>query len=232
METVEFSRLHLQDKAKVLDLGAGGGRHALRASEVGYMSFALDRCSDGLVSMNNWIEHAGVGSSIEVYSVVGDANELPFPDAIFDAVVCSEVLEHVVEPIGIVSEIYRVLKLGGTVAITVPRTYPEVVCWLISKEYHSAKGGHIRIFRRGTLVDLCESVGLRYCSFSYTHALHTPYWWLKCVIGVNKSGNRIVDLYEKLLIKQMSDREGLLNRLDRSLGRLFGKSMVVYAKKR
>ncbi len=232
METIEFSRLELAQGAKVLDLGAGGGRHALRASELGYQSFALDRSPDGLVSMNQWIDQIGSATSIEVSSVVGDASALPFPDDTFDAVVCSEVLEHVLLPKDVVSEIYRVLKSGGTAALTVPRTYPEVVCWLISKEYHSARGGHIRVFTRKALIDLCIDADLCQYGFSYTHALHAPYWWLKCAVGVNKNDSWIVDIYERLLIKQMSDRDGLLSYIDRTFGRLVGKSMVVYARKR
>ncbi len=231
METVEFSRLKLSQNAKVLDLGAGGGRHALRASELGYKSFALDRSPDGLVSMNRWIDQLGTTLSIEVDSVVGDANVLPFPDGTFDAVVCSEVLEHVLEPKVVVAEIYRVLKSGGIAALTVPRTYPELVCWLISKEYHSAQGGHIRVFTRKALIDLCTRSGLYRFGFSYTHALHTPYWWLKCVVGIDKNGSWVVGLYERLLIRQMSNRDGLLSRVDRTFGRIVGKSMVLYARK-
>ncbi len=56
---------------------------------------------------------------------MGDGLRLPFPDGIFDAAVCSEVLEHVPDDAGVVGEIARVLKPGGVAALTVPcANYP------------------------------------------------------------------------------------------------------------
>ena len=47
----------------------------------------------------------------------------------------------------------RVLKPGGSLAITVPRWLPERVCWALSDEYHANEGGHIRIYRADELRD-------------------------------------------------------------------------------
>jgi ubiquinone/menaquinone biosynthesis C-methylase UbiE len=49
-----------------------------------------------------------------------DGEEIPFPDASFDAAICTEVLEHVAHFQELVDEIYRVMKDGGTAIITVP----------------------------------------------------------------------------------------------------------------
>lgn len=49
-----------------------------------------------------------------------DAAVLPFGDATFDAVVCSEMLEHVFEPRDVLAEIHRVLHPGGTLLVCVP----------------------------------------------------------------------------------------------------------------
>ncbi len=49
-------------------------------------------------------------------AVQGDALHLPFPDATFDRVICSEVLEHIPDDLGAMSELARVLKPGGTMA--------------------------------------------------------------------------------------------------------------------
>ena len=45
---------------------------------------------------------------------------LPFKDSLFDTVLCTEVMEHVAEPTQLLSEIYRVLKPGGNLLLTVP----------------------------------------------------------------------------------------------------------------
>jgi|YelNatPaOPRAMG01_1025707.scaffolds.fasta_scaffold02311_17 SAM-dependent methyltransferase len=55
--------------------------------------------------------------------VYGDARDLPFPDASFDGVLCSQVLEHVDRPEEVISEVNRVLKPGGAGLISVPFFY-------------------------------------------------------------------------------------------------------------
>lgn len=52
--------------------------------------------------------------------VQADAALLPFPGSVFDAVICSELLEHVPAPVEVVSEMHRVLKTGGVALICVP----------------------------------------------------------------------------------------------------------------
>lgn len=56
--------------------------------------------------------------------VVGDAHNLPFKDASFEVVVCSEMLEHADDPRRVISEIGRVLKPGGRVILTTRFAFP------------------------------------------------------------------------------------------------------------
>ena len=57
--------------------------------------------------------------------VVGDARRMPFSDASMDIVLITQVLEHVSEPIAVISEIRRVLKPGGTLLLSVPSIFPQ-----------------------------------------------------------------------------------------------------------
>ena len=82
---------------------------------------------------------------------VGDALALPYADETFDCVIASEILEHIPEDDAAIAELIRVLKVGGTLAVTVPRWLPERVCWWLSDEYHSNEGGHVRIYRASEL---------------------------------------------------------------------------------
>lgn len=54
-----------------------------------------------------------------------DGNSFPFPDNFFDSVVCNQVLEHVFTPDQFISEIFRVLKDGGVLLLTVPFVWDE-----------------------------------------------------------------------------------------------------------
>ncbi len=57
--------------------------------------------------------------------VVGDARTMPFCDASMDVVLITQVLEHIPEPIAVISEIRRVLKPGGTLLLSVPSIFPQ-----------------------------------------------------------------------------------------------------------
>ena len=60
-----------------------------------------------------------------IHDFYGDITELPIPDQTFDVVICTEVLEHVPEPIQAIKELVRVTKTGGTILITCPMTSGE-----------------------------------------------------------------------------------------------------------
>src|SRR6202021_2633687 len=81
----------------------------------------------------------------------GDALRLPFPSGSFDRVIAAEVLEHIPDDRRALAELARVLRPGGTIAVTVPRWYPELINWVLSDDYHLVPGGHVRIYRRSEL---------------------------------------------------------------------------------
>lgn len=56
---------------------------------------------------------------------VAVGEQLPFPDESFDLVFCSQVLCYADEPSQIVSEIYRVLRVGGTLLVSAPALFPS-----------------------------------------------------------------------------------------------------------
>jgi len=52
--------------------------------------------------------------------IVSDIIDIPEPDASFDAILCTEVLEHVPEPVAVLKELARLLRAGGTLIVTAP----------------------------------------------------------------------------------------------------------------
>lgn len=62
--------------------------------------------------------------------VYGDAMNIPFKTEVFDTVFCSQVIEHVSEPAGLMKEMARVLKPGGHIILTAPQT------WCLHEEPH------------------------------------------------------------------------------------------------
>jgi len=235
--TVDFARLGLRAGERVLDLGCGGGRHAFEAFRRGARVVALDRDAGEvkdtaamLVEMSRAGE-ASAGASIG--AVNGDALALPFAAGSFDRVIAAEVLEHVPAESAAVAELARVLRPGGTLAVTVPRWLPERVCWALSSDYHApaVPGGHVRIYRRSGLVALLRAARLRVLGSHSAHALHSPFWWLKCAVGVDRDEVWAVRQYHRFLVWDITTGSRPVRRLERALNPLIGKSLVVYAEK-
>ena len=124
----------------------------------------------------------------------GDATALPFADECFDAVITSEVLEHIPDDVGALAELRRVLRRGGVLAVTVPSWLPEKINWMLSDEYHApaAVGGHVRIYSATELKAKLRAAGLDVAGSHHAHALHSPYWWLKCAVGVDDDDHPLV----------------------------------------
>ena len=156
MLTVDFDRLGLRPGDRVLDMGCGAGRHAFEMYRRGGDVVAFDQDGDelaGVLDLFGAMRDAGeVPDGAEADIKQGDALSLPFADGEFDRVVASEVLEHIPDDTDAIAELVRVLRPGGTMAVTVPRWLPEKVCWALSDAYHEVEGGHVRIYTGDELV--------------------------------------------------------------------------------
>lgn len=237
MLTVDFDRLDLRPGQRLLDLGAGGGRHAYEAFRRGANVVALDRSHQDLVGVAGLLTAMadageappGVGAGC----MTGDALTLPFADGTFDRIICSEVLEHITDDGGAIAEIFRVLKPGGTLAATVPAWLPEKICWLLSAEFHAplAVGGHVRIYTESELKSRLSGGGFEVSGSHKAHALHSPYWILKCIVGPTNDANPLVKAYHRLLVWDIAKAPAATRVPERLLNPLVGKSIVVYCRK-
>ncbi|MDE3044026.1 MAG: class I SAM-dependent methyltransferase [Acidobacteriota bacterium] len=236
MLTANYDRLGLREGDRLLDLGCGFGRHAFEAARRGAHVVALDAGRDevvGVVSTLVAMAEAGELSvaTTRATAVQGDALALPFVDGTFDRVICSEVLEHIPDDVAAMRELARVLRPGGTMAVTVPRFGPELVNWALSDEYHNVPGGHVRIYRRSIIEQRLAETGLVVTGHHYAHGLHSPYWWLKCLVGTTNDEHRLVKLYHRFLVWDIMKKPPLTRALERVLSPLMGKSLVLYLRK-
>ncbi|MGI8809316.1 MAG: class I SAM-dependent methyltransferase [Acidimicrobiales bacterium] len=237
MLTVDFARLGLRAGDRLLDLGCGGGRHAFEAHKRGAHTVAFDRNAGDTkdaAAMLAAMRLAGEAPADAMGTAVnGDALALPFADRAFDRVIAAEVLEHVPAHEAAMAELARVLRPGGTLAVTVPRWFPERVCWALAEEYHAphVPDGHVRIYRRSQLAGLVKAAGLRPEGTHHAHALHSPYWWLKCALGLDRPDRWPVRAYHRFLLWDITRTPPLTRALDRALNPVLGKSLVLYAVK-
>jgi len=105
--------LGLQEGEKVLDVGCGSGWLAGCCRTAGARVWAMDIAPGGLAAAQRRFPQAG-------FFQVGDAYYLPFTSGVFDAVVLSEVLEHLEDIDRALGEAERVLRPGGRVLVSVP----------------------------------------------------------------------------------------------------------------
>jgi SAM-dependent methyltransferase len=233
--TVDFDRIGVGPGTKVIDVGCGAGRHSFEAYRRGADVIAFDQDAAELdnvdILLRAMAETGEAPASASAETVKGDALALPFPDGSFDCVIASEILEHVPADDAAISELIRVLKIGGALVVTVPRWLPERVCWMLSEEYHSNEGGHIRIYRASELRSKIARTGMAFIHSHYAHALHTPFWWLKCLVGVSKPNHPAVTTYHKLLVWDIVQRPRLTRWAEAALNPLVGKSVALYFEK-
>lgn len=237
MLTVRFDRLGLPPDALLLDAGAGFGRHAFEAARRGARVVALDYAADEVTGTRATFAAMALAGEIDASRCAGvlrgDATALPFPDGTFDAVVTSEVLEHIPDDVGALGELARVLKPGGVLAATVPTSWPERVCWRLSDAYHAplAAGGHVRIYSATELRAKIRAAGLDLTGSHHAHALHSPYWWLRCAVGPQRDDHPLVRQYRRFLEWEITRGPRTVRRVEKLLNPVLGKSFVVYARK-
>jgi len=239
MLTVELDRLRLPPGAVVLDLGCGEGRHARAIRLVsGVAVVALDikdeeitRTAASIAAMDDdGAVYPAVHDAGPWLALRGDSYALPFADESFDCVIASEILEHLHDDDKALDEIHRVLKRGGEVVVSVPRFGPELLCWALSREYRDTPGGHVRIYRRSALMRKIAAHDFELYAAHFAHALHAPYWWLKCAVGLERTGG-IVGAYHRFLVWDMFAKPRALRLLEWLLNPVIGKSEVFYARK-
>jgi SAM-dependent methyltransferase len=237
MLTIKFDQLGLVPGDRVLDVGAGFGRHVFECARRGADVVALDYAEDEVVQTR-----ATLGGMVDAGEIDldrfkgvlrGDATKLPFADDSFDVVITSEVLEHIQDDVTAIAEMVRVLKPGGHFAATVPAWLPEKINWMLSDEYHAPKseGGHVRIYSATELSAKLRTAGLDVRGHHRAHALHSPYWWLKCAVGPRNDDNAAVRRYREFLEWDIVEQPTVTKVADRVLSPVLGKSIVFYGVK-
>ncbi|MFH1886796.1 MAG: class I SAM-dependent methyltransferase [Pseudomonadota bacterium] len=233
--TVDFSRLALAPGSRVLDVGCGTGRHSWEAAKLpGVHVTAADRDPERLARARGmfvlmYMEGQWGGGPVGLVCV--DAAALPFPGGHFDLVICSEVLEHLPDDRAAVAELARVLKPGGVLAVSVPRSLPERLCWKLYAGYPEMAEGHLRIYTPRALAKLFAGRGLSLSDGHLAHALHPPLWWLKCLAANLSPMESLAGAYEKFLAWHIRKQPALTALANRLLAPVLAKSVVLYFKK-
>jgi ubiquinone/menaquinone biosynthesis C-methylase UbiE len=105
---------HIQDGCSVLEVAPGPGYLAIELAKLGtYKIIGLDISKDFVKIAQRNAKEAGVEVEFRYGSVV----DIPFPDNTFDFIICTAAFKNFKEPFKALTEMYRVLRLGGTALI-------------------------------------------------------------------------------------------------------------------
>lgn len=114
LHVLKSFRVKIPPRGVVIDVGCGKGYMVEFFTKLGLLAIGLDLSEEMLKEAKE--------RGLEV--VLGDASYLPFRSSIAHIVTCFEVLEHVMEPQKVLSEIHRILKDGGVLIATIPLRHP------------------------------------------------------------------------------------------------------------
>jgi 2-polyprenyl-3-methyl-5-hydroxy-6-metoxy-1,4-benzoquinol methylase len=232
MVTVDFHELKLRPNSLILDAGCGSGRHLRALAKLPDLKIiGIDRNGSDLNDAMTALKNMPDALSDNYLVSCADIKNLPFASASFDCVICSEVLEHIPEHENALKELVRILKPQGDLVVSVPRYFTEKICWLISTAYHNEEGGHVRIYKKKKLQKMLANQGVKCWKINYKHALHAPYWWLKCLVGLKNEKNVFIRYYKKFLEWDIMSKPRSVRVMESILNPLIGKSIVFYLKK-
>ena len=170
---------------RVLEFGAGTG------TLIGQL--VADGCDCTLTGADLLPRPAGIGNDVEW--IHADLNApLPCPDASFDAIISTEVIEHLENPRAVFREFARLLRPGGRLLLTTPNQESiRSLASLIVRGHHVAfldesYPAHLTALVRRDLDRLCVEVGFEPPTFSYTNSGAVPKWtsvtWQSLSVGL------------------------------------------------
>ena len=233
LDTIDLDLLGLRDGDRLLDVGCGTGRHLINACQRRCVAIGLDRDLWELQALKFLGFCLGTEGKLRARAGVAqaDALHLPFADASLDRIICTEVFEHVPDDSLLLAELARVLRPGGTIAVSVPDALSEWLVWRVASVQRMPPGEHVRLYRRGQMERLLRSHGFDVYARRFRHSLETPYWLLW--LGAQDGGvrRRLSAAWKDFLGDRSAEGSHLLTRVEDLGNRVLPKSAVFYASK-
>jgi len=154
----------IEKQQKILDLGCGNGFSSIFLAKRGHKLISVDLSSRMIKLARKKVAENGFSGYVNF--IVGDVENLPIKSGIFDASLCIALLHHVPNDLRVISEMKRVLRMKGKIAISEPNALNPYI--LIKGIFHillrtpehmilrSIKWRFTKIFKKMSLDGICS----------------------------------------------------------------------------
>lgn len=155
--------------ARVMDIGCGNGSFISLFRDRGWKLYGTDFSSAGIQIATKHFP--------EIIFVLADATRTPMPEVFqeqqgcFDAIISTEMIEHLYAPRGMLRNAYTLLKPGGKLVVSTPyhgylKNLFLAIAGKFDKHFNSNRDhGHIKFWSRRTFLALLSECGFTQCKF-------------------------------------------------------------------
>lgn len=142
---------------RILDVGCGSGYDLLRLAKMGWRTSGIE-VDPAAAAQARALGH-------ELFE--GMAEHADFPDASFDAITMMHSLEHVHDPIAVLSNMRRMLAPGGRILVTIPHIDSTSFRIFRSRWSHLEVPRHLYFYTRRSLGPVARRAGLRVVRYTF-----------------------------------------------------------------
>lgn len=174
MRQVEvFPGFPVTSEDSLADIGCGSGHNCVVSGEIGASVYAVDTNPDTLRS----VEERMRGSKAASFTAkLATSDDIPLQDETASVVVCTEVIEHVVDALHFARELFRIGKPGARYLISVPDFFSESILQVVGPADYFQAPNHVRILARKDFRHLVETVGLEITDEKFV-GFYWSIWW-------------------------------------------------------
>lgn len=198
IETAElFTGFPISTEDRVLDIGSGEGGYARFCARLSADVCCIDIDSTRLQKAS---EQARIESIGNVEAICARADRLPLADASVTRIVCTEVLEHITDPLAALKEAHRVGTDDALYLLTVPDARSEEFQKQVAKPSYFQAPNHIRILTREQFAQLVDDAGfdiIRHTSFGFYQSMWLTFFWLSNVEDINDRSHPLLRSWDK-----------------------------------
>lgn len=208
-----------------IDVGCGTGVMAMFAARRGCSVIATDINKELVTTLERNLEAENAAS---YRCLVSDSNPLPIADGVATRINCTEVLEHVRDPMQVLKELVRVGAPGSLYLLSVPDPASEEAYKDLACPSYWEEPNHVRIFGREEFANAVRSVGLE-IQEHYFFGFYGAVWWAMNWSATEEGKRPMLAAWTRTWSKVLDHQDGA--QIQQALDRAMPKSQVILAPK-